>query len=149
MVRWHLRLSSCTGFPLLFVGLLAGCNKTPDPQQPSIAEVVPPATVRTVPPPATSEEEKDTRSRWIYSSGWFAQGNGAAWFEHNDEAIRLRGRAWEFTERKRTKEYVELFDASRGVSLRLTESLCDARWDKDGENAEWKPLYRGHWSKRE
>ena len=96
-------------------------------------------------PPAAKPEAKDDRVRWVYDAGWFAKGNGDLWFEHNGEAQRITGRPWEFKEVKRTKEYIQVHDPRRGVSVRLAEPEAQARWDNAGEKAEWKPLYKGKW----
>jgi hypothetical protein len=42
-------------------------------------------------------------------------------------------------------EYVELHDARRGVSVRLSQQVSEVRWDKDGTKAEWRILYKGRW----
>ncbi|MCI0685033.1 MAG: hypothetical protein L0Y71_23290 [Gemmataceae bacterium] len=98
--------------------------------------------------PAPTTEKGETRSRWVYERGWFARGQGDAWFEHNDEARRIRGRPWEFRQTKSSTEHIELYDASRGVAVRLSETAAAARWDKDGNDAEWTPLYTGRWEVR-
>ncbi|MBL8796538.1 MAG: hypothetical protein JNM56_21740 [Planctomycetia bacterium] len=123
------------GFHLVVLAcVLAGCGRPPASR--------PPAS-------PTQPAAKDQRTRWTYDTGWFVQGNGTAWFEHNAEATRIHGGPWEFTETKRTPEYVELHDARRDVSVRLSAQDSEARWDKDGANAAWRPLYKGRWEKRE
>jgi hypothetical protein len=127
----------------LLVGVcLAGCGRKAD--EPTLNPAVPVIPAPPAPPPAPVAKP-DTRTKWVYDNGWFAKGANDAWYEHNDEAIRLRGKAWEFRQVKSTDEHIELYDASRAVSLRLSESAVSARWDKDGPDAEWKVLYAGHW----
>jgi hypothetical protein len=89
----------------------------------------------------------EARDYWSYDGGHFAKGTRDEWFEHNAEAAASRQGRWEFREVARTAEFVELYDASRAVQLRLTESEMLARWDKDGKDAEWKSLKRGKWGK--
>jgi len=140
MSQWF-GCSRTRGFLIVVLaGMLAGCNKHIENSPPGQTEA---------PASPVQPEAKDERTRWIYDTGWFAQGNGTAWFEHNDEATRIQGGPWEFTETKRTPEYVELYDARRGVSVRLKELVCEARWDKDGANAEWQPFCEGRWENRE
>jgi len=47
----------------------------------------------------------------------------------------------------RTPEHVDLYDASRAVTVRLTAEEMLAKWDKDGKEAEWKPLQKGQWGR--
>jgi hypothetical protein len=94
-----------------------------------------------------ADEPADTRKLWVYEGGWFAQDRGDAWYELNEETHRRQGKPWQFREVKRTKEYVELYDATRNVAVRLSEGALEARWDADSKDAEWKLLYKGRWKK--
>lgn len=99
--------------------------------------------------PLGGEQKGDNRSYWTYDGGHVAQGTGEAWFEQNPEADKTGGKPWEFREVSRTKEYVELYDTSRGVTVRLTATEMQARWDKDGKNADWQTLQKGKWGRPE
>ena len=85
---------------------------------------------------------------WTYDGGWFALEADKNWYEMNEEAYRKKGKPWKFEEVRRTREFVELYDASRKVSLRLYANRVEARWDHDGAAAEWKELMKGRWKKR-
>lgn len=134
----------------LLLAIAIGCEKQPPPN----TAPVPPAPVgrlqgAMVVIPVPSEQKGDNRSYWSYDSGHFAQGTGEAWFEHNAEAEKARGKPWEFREVSRSKEHVELYDASRAVTVRLTGTEMQARWDKDGKDAEWQTLQMGKWGRPE
>ena len=136
---------------LMLCGLaavLAGCGPTPPPTTPPgpPIPVVPPKPV--APPTAPEKPKPDTRDYWTYDGGHFAKGSRDAWYEHNAEAAeKSRTGKWEFREVARTREHVELYDASRAVQLRLTDTDMLARWDKDGKDAEWKSLQKGKWGR--
>ncbi|MBM3980514.1 MAG: hypothetical protein FJ304_09550 [Planctomycetes bacterium] len=93
---------------------------------------------------AEKEKGPDTRELWVYEGGWFARKKDGSWYEVNEENYR-RQKSLSFREVKRTAEFVELYDANRKVSVRLGAGAMDARWDADGPNAVWKPLYKGRW----
>lgn len=94
-----------------------------------------------------ADEPTNTRKLWVYEGGWFAQNKDDAWYELNETTHRRQGKPSLFREVKRTKEYIELYDASRKVAVRLSEAVLEARWDADGKDAEWKLLYKGRWKK--
>lgn len=143
MMRWFQRPFRFPTSVCLLTGMFLGCGSSSETQN-SPSQPIPIASRLTVP-----QEKHDQRSRWVYDNGWFVQGHGKAWFEHNDDALLKRGKAWEFTETMRNEDYVELHEASRGVSVRLSASQCEARWDRDGETAKWQTLYMGQWAKPE
>lgn len=126
------------------LALLAGCGPKPTPSTPPA-----PAPVIQPPPPTTQPEKPkpDTRDYWRYDGGHFAKGTRDMWYEHNAEAEKSRQGKWEFREVARTPEHVELYDASRAVSVRLTADEMQARWDKDGKDAEWKVMQKGQWGR--
>ena len=100
------------------------------------------------PPPTEPVKPKpDTRDYWKYDTGHMAKGTRDIWYEHNAEAEKSRTGKWEFREVARTPEYVELYDASRAVQVRLTDTAMQARWDKEGKDAEWKTLQAGKWGR--
>lgn len=130
--------------PVLLCGLLllAGCGPKPAPPTTPAPPPVP-----AVPAPEPVKPKPDTRDYWSYDGGHFAKGTRDAWYEHNAEAERSRSGRWEFREVARTAEHVELYDASRAVQVRLTDTDLLARWDKDGKDAEWKSLKPGKWGR--
>jgi serine/threonine protein kinase len=96
--------------------------------------------------PTDSPQEKDGRAVWAYTGGWFSTADGKTWIElsynlYYDNARKPR----QFTEVKRTNEYVELYDASLKMSVRLHETKME--WRSDGKDA-WSPLLKGQWKKR-
>lgn len=94
-----------------------------------------------------ADEPTEARKHWVYEGGWFASHKSDAWYEMNEEAFRNQRKPFEFREVKRTKEYVELYDATRKVTVRLSDATLEARWDTDGNDAEWKLLLKGRWKK--
>jgi hypothetical protein len=128
----------------LMVVAMIGCGQRPPDQVPSTPVQETPSAPA-VPIVSQTPERTDPRTRWVYEKGWFAKGVGDSWYEHNDEAMRIRGKAWEFRQTNFSSECIELYDASRGVSVRLGESSAEARWDMDGKEAAWKPLLAGRW----
>jgi hypothetical protein len=102
-----------------------------------------------VTPTRPEKPKPDTRDYWKYEGGHLAKGTRDAWYEHNAEAEKSRQGKWEFREVARTPEHVELYDASRAVQVRLTDTDMLARWDKGGKDAEWKSLMKGKWSRPE
>jgi len=93
-------------------------------------------------------EPADTRLYWVYEGGWFSKEKDVTWYELNEETFRRQGSPSRFREVKRTKDYVELYDDGRKVSVRLADAVLEVRWDSDGKDAEWKLLYKGRWKKR-
>jgi hypothetical protein len=94
-----------------------------------------------------ADESADARKLWVYEGGWFARIQGDVWYELNEEVYSRQRKPFEFREVKRTREYVELYDAIRQVTVRLSDAALEARWDADGQDAEWKQLYKGRWKK--
>src|SRR4051794_35820635 len=92
---------------------------------------------------SSADEPSDTREYWVYEGGWFAKAKDGSWYELNEETQRKQGKPSQFKEVKRTKEYVELYDETRKVGVRISEAVSEARWDADGKDAEWKLLYKG------
>lgn len=125
--------------PALALLLMAvtGCGSSSPQPVPS----TPPVVSATAP----MADRADTRSRWVYESGWFAKGVGDSWYEHNEAVIRERGKAWEFRQTDSSPGSIVLYDASRGVSVRLSASRAEVRWDSEGSEALWKPLLVGKW----
>ncbi|MCI0683810.1 MAG: hypothetical protein L0Y71_17025 [Gemmataceae bacterium] len=94
---------------------------------------------------SVAQEKKDYREVWAYAGGWFSTEDGKTWMELSFNIYHdNRGRPIQFKEVKRTKEYVEIYDASRKLSVRLFEAKTE--WKKDGKD-EWSPLLTGQWRK--
>jgi hypothetical protein len=86
-------------------------------------------------------ERTEARNAWVYNAsgreGRFVNENGTQWIETTADGDELV-----FVEEARTKAYVELFDRSRTMWLRLYDE--HAEW-RQGDHKEWSTLYRGHW----
>lgn len=82
-----------------------------------------------------------SRTLWKYDGGSFRDEGNGNWVERNTNAT------WRFKETQRTAEYVDLYDSSRGYSVRLRG---DTNWIKGGNDrvrkfADWTQLGRGKW----
>lgn len=86
----------------------------------------------------------DTRHYWIYKDGWFVADRQGRWAEVNEETRRL-GQPWWFRETTRTEEYVEMYDDSRRVTVRLTATAMLVRWDRAESDASWEEYHKGQW----
>jgi len=89
----------------------------------------------------TGSERTEARNAWVYRAsgreGRFVKDNGNQWIETTADGDDLV-----FVEEGRTEAYVELFDRSRAMWLRLYEE--HAEW-RQGDREEWSKLYLGHW----
>ncbi|WP_204140945.1 DUF1963 domain-containing protein [Halomicronema sp. CCY15110] len=95
--------------------------------------------------PISSEQLlTDPRHYWVYGSAWFAADGQGGWEEVNEET-RRQSQSWRFRETTRTEEYVELYDQSRRVKVRLTAVAMLVRWDRDGTDARWEEYHKGQW----
>lgn len=90
------------------------------------------------------DEAPDTRTYWAYDGGWFAKAKDGSWYELNELTYRKLGKPATFKEAKRTKEYVELYDADRKVAVRLSDEGSEVRLS-EREDAAWEKLYKGRW----
>ena len=95
--------------------------------------------------PASLADDNEDRSVWAYEGGWFSTKDGENWNElsfdiYNDNADK----PLKFKELNRTKEYVEIYDASRKLSVRLSETKME--WKDDAQD-EWNALHKGRWKK--
>jgi hypothetical protein len=84
-----------------------------------------------------SSSSVDTRNVWRYSNGYIKR-EGNLWVEYQNG---VRGPT--FRELGRTASYVELYDSSRNLTLRLTSSRME--W-KQGANDSWKSYWSGSWN---
>ena len=82
-----------------------------------------------------------SRVAWQYKSsagiGSFSRIDGKQWHEQGPGGFELR-----FEETGRTPQYVELFDASREMRVRLHNERSEWR---QGNNSNWAGLYDGRW----
>lgn len=102
-------------------------------------------------PPTASEQlladpiqPSDPRHYWVYGSGWFSADGQGGWEEVNEDT-RHQGQSWRFRETTRTEDYVELYDQSRWVTVRLTAMAMLVRWDRAGNDAMWEEYHKGQW----
>ena len=93
------------------------------------------------------EQTLDSRQYWVHGSGWFAADGQGGWEEVNEET-RRHGQPWRFRETNRTEEYVDLYDQSRRVTVRLTAMVMLVRWDHAGNDARWEEYHNGQWQER-
>src|SRR5215218_10665666 len=75
----------------------------------------------------SADEPADTRAYWVYEGGWFAKSKDGSWYELNELTYRKLGKPTKFKEVKRTKEYVELYDEGRKVTVRLYDEGSEVR----------------------
>jgi hypothetical protein len=93
-------------------------------------------------PPPQKPAAAERRASWIYFSDAGKEGrikkvNAFDWIENTTDGGQQR-----FVEVGRTPEYVELFDRTRALWLRLHAANAEMR---HGPNARWYGLYDGHW----
>lgn len=83
------------------------------------------------------------RAAWLYrvsgKDGWFKKEPDKQWIE-----TTIDGGQMLFEEKSRTAEFVELFDRSRSMWLRLFSNHVEWR---QGEKPQWFRLYDGRWVK--
>jgi hypothetical protein len=79
------------------------------------------------------------RSTWVYEDnggGYFEADGGGAWTEVTATAN------FRFQEVERTRDYVQMHDASRKISVRIYASHLYIRYPGSGG---WQFRYNGHW----
>ncbi len=98
-----------------------------------------PAKAQSVGPVAV--EAGDTRTLWVYESGWFEDIGDHQWVELNHELYNDSGEML-FVEVSRNDSQVTLFDKSRNLTVILTEGKM--KW-RVGESGDFNELYQGRW----
>jgi hypothetical protein len=92
---------------------------------------------------ADSSGGAQARNGWRYKAsgkyGWFQKETGKRWTETTPDGMQFQ-----FQEVARTAKYVDLFDRSRTMWLRLYSDHC--AW-RQGEKPQWNRLYDGLWVK--
>lgn len=82
-----------------------------------------------------------SRVAWLHKTGgndsWFQKADGKLWVEANLDGIHFQ-----FEEVASTADYVEIFDSSRRMSLRIRSNRTEWR---QGGTGRWFPLYTGRW----
>ena len=94
-------------------------------------------------PAGQTQEDDQARSTWLYyndsgTEGRFKKGNGRDWIEKTTDGGEMR-----FVEVARTAEYVELYDRTRLMRLRLA---ADHASIIQSDRPPWRFLYSGHWT---
>jgi hypothetical protein len=74
---------------------------------------------------------------WQYSGGFFKDVGNGRWEEQNASG------QYHFQEARRTREFVDLFDASRGLTARLYNN---AMYLQGGDNPVFTKFYDGEWT---
>jgi hypothetical protein len=90
--------------------------------------------------PATTGKVGD-RDYWRYKDGYFEKGKDDAWVEMTGD------KNYEFTEKKRTDDHVELYDARRKLSIYLYADHASSLQAGSGSKA--TKLYDGQWGKED
>lgn len=84
---------------------------------------------------------EQARNAWLYKlsgkDGWFRRETDKSWIESTPD-----GRQCHFEELEATDNYVELFDRTRMMWLRLYSDRVEWR---QGDNLKWYRLYSGRW----
>ena len=93
-------------------------------------------------PQAEASVRVGPRYDWFHSGGYFhaVAGTGGGWVETIGD-----NEAFYFRQTDRNDTYVELFDASRGMAVRL---YADAMYLKAAGEAQYRRFYYGHWDDR-
>jgi hypothetical protein len=78
----------------------------------------------------------DERSYWVGKDVTFTQGANGVWTERGKNGVFFR-----FKESDRTREYVEITDPGRGLTIRLSDSKTVIK----GEDGPWHPHNEGGW----
>ena len=89
----------------------------------------------------SAAEKADTRVLWVYEGGWFARSKDGSWYGLNETTFRNLGKPAKFGEAKRTKGYIDLYDNSRRLYVRLFEKHAE----KLSRKGAWEKLYTGRW----
>lgn len=108
---------------------------------PAPAQVAPPAQVASPPLEATPAPAADHRTEWSYStspegsSGTLSRGP-AGWTETRSDGV-----TYQFEEMARSDEFIQLYDASRQLYVRLYDDHIE--WTRDPAN--WTRGQEGAW----
>ena len=81
--------------------------------------------------------QNDTRKKWSHSAGSFGWVKESEWIESVDGQKPLV-----FTQVEETNDYIELYDASRNLTVRLGRTSAALRVGKSGN---FNRLYKGSW----
>ena len=87
--------------------------------------------------PAVTAASATARQAWLYNRGSFKAVGGSSWIEKNPTG------EFHFRETVRTGQYLELYDASRQMTVRLDASSM--YWKTAGQK-NWNYLYHGRWA---
>ncbi len=103
--------------------------------QPQTQQDVQPQTQQ----PQASQAEDDLSAEWQSSNGSasFGTQDGTNWDEMENGVVKFK-----FKMKKETAEYVEIYDASRGITLRLYDDQIQFQYKGESE---WNVLAYGGW----
>lgn len=82
------------------------------------------------------------RTLWVYEGGWFEQVSPKKWVEMNRDLFRDGSDPISFTEVGRSSLYVDLYDATRTMFIRLSDGRME--WRQNASSS-WNLLYLGRW----
>src|SRR5262249_55066408 len=78
----------------------------------------------------------EEHTSWRYDKGSFEKTKDGSWVEKAADGT------YQFQEKERTDEYVELYDSTRKITVRLSANGCQV---KVGDRGRFKPTYKGSW----
>ncbi len=85
------------------------------------------------------------RELWKFDKGSFVKVDDKHWVER-DASGKV---AFNYTERRRTKEFVGLRDRDRKLIIRLKDDACFIHYglEDPADESKWDKLYQGAWAK--
>jgi hypothetical protein len=89
---------------------------------------------------SASAQAQVQRLTWGHSGGYFVDQGGGTWIEKN----RLGVPSYRFSEVERNDDYVELYDSSRGYTVRLYDT---AMYIRGANFPDFTKYYSGRWLK--
>ncbi len=88
-----------------------------------------------------ADEKADTRVFWAYEGGWFAKSKDGSWYELNEATFRNLGKPIKFGEAKRTTDFIDLYDDTNRVYVRLFKTHAE----KLSRKGQWEKSRTGRW----
>ena len=79
---------------------------------------------------------------WRYDGGFFKDVGGVAWVERNSSGT------YHFEEVRRNRDFVDLYDAGRDLTVRLYRDACYIQHGTSDpvRYHDFRRLYNGHWA---
>lgn len=85
------------------------------------------------------------RELWKFDRGSFVKVDDKHWVERDAQGKV----AFNYTERRRTKEFVGLRDRDRKLIIRLKDDACFIHYglEDPADETKWQQIYQGSWAK--